>query len=104
MQYLDGEGGSAFFDISLTNLTAYYPWESDKNGKSGLTQALLGVSMVANTETEYSMSFLVPGTDTPYVVDESECHHAPQRARLIAARRPCPPHDSLPPNPPFAEP
>jgi len=88
VQYLDGEGGDTFFDISLSNLTAYYPWESDKNGKNGVTESLLGVSMVANTETEYNISFLVPGTDTPYIVDGGKCHHAPHGAQLIAA--PCP--------------
>jgi hypothetical protein len=91
VQYQDGQGVSTFFDISLTNTSAYYPWESDKNGKNGVTQSLLGVSMVANTAASYELTFLVPGTDTPYIVDSSKCHHAPHNWAAPRPRRPAPP-------------
>ena len=71
----------------LRNASSYYPWESDKNGKSGGSQSLLGVSMVAGSETIFDIAFERTDNGQEYAVDVSECSPHPTPQGLLPTRK-----------------
>ena len=66
----DGSGsGGQPVDIVIKALGKYTPWMSRDTGRSYGSKVFAQISMFQGTSTKFSISFVRPGTDTPYVID-----------------------------------
>ena len=60
-KYFDGTGGpGAPFDLGVTNLTGYRPWNSMENGRSWPENNFAQINLAADSATDFAMNFYKP--------------------------------------------
>lgn len=87
--YFNSSGGPGVtFDLAVTNLTSYRPWNSMHNGRSA-SGTNAQINMGADQTTTFAMDFYTPDTTEPFVVqDSARC--APSHGRHQSCVLPLP--------------
>jgi hypothetical protein len=62
-----GSGGPGVtFDLAVTNLTGYRPWNSSQNGRTG---SFAQINLGEDTTTSFALNFYEPDTITPLTLE-----------------------------------